>query len=279
MTTSSSRRRGALATAVATGALTAVVLAPAAYADGTMTVVPNPVAQNGAFEVTGTDCVDEVGPGIVTVFITYPNGEVLEDGPIVVGEDGTWATAYEPEEDVVAPGQYRVDATCDVYASSFDYDSVSLGVAAIATVPTATASSATVVAGNEIALNVTGFAGSTDLTATLQGSGQVIGTIRTDLYGAAAGTLYIPASVPAGTYTVVITAADGTSATVTITVSAGAPPAILPATNGLSTGTTGKATPSLAVTGAEIGFYGPLAGGLLLAGAGALLLGRRRQNA
>lgn len=232
-----------------------------------ITLTPNPVATTGTFTAAGSGCIDSGGTlGTVSVSILGPNGSVTDGGNPTVGDGGSWTSNYSPMNNgAVAPGSYTVNASCDVYNTTVNYPAASLQVNAVVDDPTATVNKTVVTAGSPIVVGAKGFAGNAVITATLNSTPVVLGTMTTDANGAASATLTIPANTVPGTHTIVLSSADGTTASVTITV------------QGVIV-TVSVNTATLANTGTDASAMGAIAVGLLALGGAAVFAGRRKQD-
>lgn len=142
--------------------------------------------------------------------------------------------------------------------------------------PTLTVATRTVRAGAEISVTGVDFAPGADVVFELYSHPVYLGTLKADQNGRVTGTVKIPATMPVGSHTLGALVAGSLKATVPLEVTA--------ASDGQTPGGTGasgtggdRAGGKLASTGADL----PIAAGVtgaFLAGAGLLLLARRRRS-
>jgi LPXTG-motif cell wall-anchored protein len=246
----------------------AVTVAPAAAADDLPrpTVSHTVVKQGEYFTVSGSGCV--AGPGGMEPFVmlTSPDAPEIGDGA-QVGPDGTWSltNAFSAP----AHGTYQLKAVCDDYQSQRAYPTVTITVGE-PTVPAECASGCRTVApgatltpdkavapGEKRMLRLTGYLPNEVVTLVLHSTPQNLGTFTADAFGTLTVPFVVPAGTPAGAHNLVVTRADGSTVTYPVTVAA--------------------AGPRLASTGADVTVPLALGGGLLLTGAGLLVVARRRR--
>lgn len=265
--------------AAAAGVAAPLLISSAAHAEvAAPTISPNPTSQDGEVTISGADCVDADGPGVVSLSIVHADGQEDVLDPSTADDDGSWTYVAAPKTGSVDPGNYTVKASCDLYTGSFDYPSANLTVNAVFQgAPTISADDVTLVNGQKVTVSVRGFNGGEDLDVTLHSDPIKLGTMRTDATGAATGTFTIPANVPAGQHTIVVSNAAGQKVQITVTISSATSTVSGSTTVSGSSTVAGKRGPVLADTGVETAPYAAAAAGLLLAGAGALALGRRKQ--
>ena len=139
--------------------------------------------------------------------------------------------------------------------------------------PKLTLSSATVQAGGSIAVSGTGFAPDQEITFELHSDPIVLGTLTADAGGVLKGSFTIPASVPAGTHTLVALSGTTVIASAPLTVTAAGAGG-----TGSGAGGTGGAVGALATTGSDAPVVAATAA-LLLLFAGLTLVRRRRAKA
>jgi hypothetical protein len=122
--------------------------------------------------------------------------------------------------------------------------------------------------GKTITVSGSGFLPDSDVTVVLHSDPVVLGVAHTDANGNFTATFALPAGVPAGEHTLIFTGLDafGNPVTVEQTVTlAGTGPPSVPASIGM-----------LPVTGMETLYLTLLAAGLLITGAGTLVVARRQ---
>jgi len=244
----------------------AVTVAPAAAADDLPrpTVSHTVVKQGEYFTVSGSGCF--AGPGrLPFVMLTSPDAPEIGDGA-EVGPDGTWSltNAFSAP----AHGTYRLSAVCDDYQSQRAYPTVTIDVGQPA-VPAECASGCRTVApgttltpdkavgpGEKRMLRLTGYLPNEVVTLVLHSTPQNLGRFTADAFGTLTVPFVVPAGTPAGAHNLVVTRADGSTVTYPVTVA--------------------TAGPRLASTGADVRVPLALGGGLLLTGAGMLVVARRR---
>jgi hypothetical protein len=286
-----SRTRVAVATGLTLGTAGAgLLLAPAAFAApvaGTLAApsAPTSVVAGAPFTVSGTGCTtdDPADPVSVELYTEY----VSPDANVLPGADGSWSVEMHFNADT-APGTYTVWAGCESYNGVVDagdynaYPNLSIAVTAPAATPAASTPAAAFVPGatpntpgiavtkNSTTSNVAkpgqqvtqvlkGFKPNEKVTLVLHSTPVTLGTFTADANGVVTATYTLPAGTTLATHTLAFDGDAGSHYEVTITLTAD-----------------GKA---LAYTGADIAM--PLIGGtvLLAAGAGALVIGRRRRPA
>ncbi|GAA4746874.1 hypothetical protein GCM10023328_31350 [Modestobacter marinus] len=270
------RTRAAVATGLTLGTATAGLLfAPAALAaPAAPTVSPSStVAPGTEYSVSGVGCT----PGAAsTVVSMVPDVEHPQSGDgTTPAADGSWKI------DMTAPtelGSYSYRLTCDQYTTKFSYGTVTITVTAdgkpvppatpAAFVPgakpntpgiaVASSTGATNVAapGQKVTKTYKGFKAHEKVTLVLHSTPVTLGTFTADANGVVTASFTLPAGTALGTHTLAFDGDAGSHFEETLTLTAD-----------------GKA---LAYTGASVTL--PLVGGAVLvtAGAGALVLGRRR---
>lgn len=138
--------------------------------------------------------------------------------------------------------------------------------------PTAGVGSTTVSLGGQVTVTGSGWRAGSQVTITLLSNPRTLGTAQVDQDGTFSTTVTVPSDVPPGRHTLRLsgTGADGTPRTVDtrLQVKPAAPPDEAPPE---------QQPPALAATGMNSGLGAAAGLGLLVAGAGALLLARRRQ--
>jgi hypothetical protein len=137
-------------------------------------------------------------------------------------------------------------------------------------------SASSVTAGGSITVTGTGFAAGEQVAGELHSTPVPLGNVAANSAGTAVFTFAVPASIGAGSHSVVMTGASGLTSTVTFTVTAAAP--VTTASSAPQSGTC--SAQALACTGRDSritltqGFTGLT---LILVGAGAVYAGRRRR--
>jgi hypothetical protein len=288
-----SRPRAVVATGLTLGTAAAgLFLAPAALAAEAPTVsVPTTVVAGSPFTVSGTGCVGtEANPTAVVVYSNDP-GEVV-DGVVETATDGSWSVQVHFAADA-QPAKYSVYADCITYdgTGGFEYDEALTDVTAPAptapTAPTGTpvatstpapdfkpgatantpgisvtkssgATSNVAAPGQKVVKVLKGFKSGEVVTVVLHSTPVTLGTFTADANGVVTVEFTLPAGTALGTHTLAYDGSLGSHYEETLTLTAD-----------------GKA---LAYTGASIAM--PLIGGsvLVAAGAGALLVTRRRRS-
>ncbi|MBB3678387.1 hypothetical protein [Modestobacter versicolor] len=278
-----SRTRVAVATGLTLGTATAgLLLAPAALAaPAAPSVSPSStLAPGAAYTISGTGCAQATDTTEAPFVSLTPDVDDPQMGDGTdTNADGSWSFELTAPTEL---GTYAYRLTCDQYTSEFRYPSVVITVTADGKpVPTATPSTAapafvpgakpntpgiapasstgaTNVAapGQQITRVLKGFKPNEVVTLVLHSTPVTLGTYTADANGVVTATFTLPAGTVLGTHTLAYDGNLGSHYESTITLTAD-----------------GKA---LAYTGASVTL--PLVGGTVLvaAGAGALLLGRRR---
>ena len=289
-----SRPRAVVATGLTLGTAAAgLFLAPVASAAVTPTVTaPATVVAGADFTVSGTGCVGtELNPTQVWVYSNDPD-EVV-DGVVDTAADGSW-TVQVHFAATAQPDTYPVWADCISYDGSadFEYDELFTDVTAPAPAGTPTAPTTTPVAtstpapvftpgakpntpgvsststgtttgsaaapGQKVVKVLKGFKPGEKVTVVLHSAPVEVGVFTADANGVVTIEFTVPAGTPLGTHTLAYQGDAGTYFEEALVLTAD-----------------GKA---LAYTGASIAM--PLIGGsvLVAAGAGALLVTRRRRS-
>ena len=285
-----SRPRAVVATGLTLGTAAAgLFLAPVASAAATPTVTaPATVVAGTDFTVSGTGCVGtELNPTQVWVYSNDPD-EVV-DGVVKTAPDGSW-TVQVHFAATAQPDTYPVWADCVSYDGSadFEYDELFTDVTAPApaaptTTPVATSTPAPVFTpgakpntpgvsststgtttgsaaapGQKVVKVLKGFKPGEKVTVVLHSAPVEVGVFTADANGVVTVEFTVPAGTPLGTHTLAYQGDAGTYFEEALILTAD-----------------GKA---LAYTGASIAM--PLIGGsvLVAAGAGALLVTRRRRS-
>jgi hypothetical protein len=276
-----SRTRVAVATGLTLGTASAALLfAPAALAAPSLpapTVSPAVVAPGGSYTVSGAGCTQDprTTTPVRAVILPAVNPQWADTTPPAA--DGTWSFTREAPTDL---GTYEFALLCDRYTEELDYSHVTITVTADGkpATPTpaaftpgakpntpgigaATSSGTTNVAapGQKIVKVLKGFKAHEVVTLVLHSTPVTLGTFTADANGVVTAEFTLPAGTALGTHTLAYDGNLGSHYEDPITLTAD-----------------GKA---LASTGASIAL--PLIGGTVLvaAGAGALVIGRRRSSA
>jgi hypothetical protein len=277
--TTTRRLAAAAGVVVATAAAGAVLTAPAASAAELRSPTvsyPATVAPGQAYTVSGTGCF--ASPHGSSPWITLNSLDVDNGTGDLAGPDGTWRLDMEAPTD---PGTYHWSLTCDDYTGEAHYANVVIAVtpdgkplpvaatpAATATPPKPTAAPGcsickaldegkAVAPGQAMTLKwiVAPFQ---KVTLVLHSTPRVLGTFTAD----ANGVLTIPLTIPAdvlGSHSLNLVDEQGTTI------------AALP----LTVARTSSAA-ELAWTGTDVTVPLALGGALVVAGAGAIVLARRR---
>jgi hypothetical protein len=252
-----------------TAGLAGLVLAPSASAADAPAadVSTTTVAQGEKFTVSGTGCV-QVDPDYDPLaFIMSENGEIVED--VAPAANGSWSITASFPADTPA-GEILMVAGCDqAYMDGFPYQewTMTVGKAAGAvrgveantpgtksvTTDKTTTSSAP---GQKVVRVIAGFQPHEWVTLTMHSTPTVVGKFQADANGVVTAEFTLPAGTPAGTHTFVYEGDAGTYFQESFTVTAG-----------------GK---KLAYTGADMTGPLTLGLGLVAAGAGALVVSRRK---
>jgi hypothetical protein len=278
--TTSRRLAAAAGVAVATAAAGAVLAAPASAAELRSPTVSYPatVAPGQAFTISGTGCFASphgLPPAIILDSLDVENGTGDNVDP-----DGTWALPFS--EGLTDLGTYHWSLTCDDYSGEASYANVVITVTpdgkplATPAAPTATAATPpkptaapgcaickaldegkAVTPGQAMTLKwiVAPFQ---KVTLVLHSTPRVLGTFTAD----ANGVLTLPVTIPAdvlGSHSLNLVDEHGTTI------------AALPLT--VAKKSSGA---QLAYTGADIALPLTLGGVLVVGGAGAVMVGRRR---
>jgi LPXTG-motif cell wall-anchored protein len=259
---------GSLLGVVLTGA--ALVTAPAALAADLPAITPSAVTitPGQSFSLSGTGCVMKDG-GYADVYVAAPS---TFEGAVVAKADGSW-TMDVGTYAMLQPGTVQLEITCGFYGEQYAYPPVTVNVAA-ASVPSK--ASVTVkagvthvtaapgqsltpekpfVPGQKLQLTFPGYTAGEKTTWVLHSTPRKLGTYFADGSGSLATALTIPSGVEAGDHELRVTRADGSVVTYPIRIAAGK---------------------KLADTGADVGWSLTLGVALVVAGAGALVVSRRR---
>lgn len=293
-----SRSRVAVATGLSLGTAAAgLLLAPAALAAEALPALSlsaSTVAEGGEVTVSGEGCTSNDADDAVEVVtardVDPETGDVPDLGTDLLGaevhEDGTWSVTYAFEAG--SAGDHTIDAVCLHYDETFEeYPQATVTVTGGSTsTPTPTKSpeavvdpvkqantpgtadkssrTATATPGAKITKVIAGFQPHEVVTLTLHSTPVVLGTFTADAAGVVTATFTLPAGTAAGEHHLVFEGDEGTHFVTALTVAAAAAP--------VASGS------ELAYTGADIAV--PLVGGIVLvaAGAGAVVVGRRRKT-
>jgi hypothetical protein len=272
-----SRTRVAVATGLTLGTATAGLLfAPAAFAAPAAPVVsPSSTLAPGVdYTISGTGCTQASDTAALPFVSMTPDSDHPQSGDGgPVNTDGTWTLKESAPETL---GSYTYRLTCDQYTSKFRYENITITVTADGKpvpvfVPGATPNtpgignakssgvSNVAAPGQQVTRILKGFKPNEVVTLVLHSTPVALGTFTADGNGVVTATFTLPAGTVLGTHTLAYDGNFGSHFESTITLTAD-----------------GKA---LAYTGANIAL--PLVGGTVLvaAGAGALVMGRRRRPA
>jgi LPXTG-motif cell wall-anchored protein len=253
-----------------------LLLAPAALAAPSGPVVtPGTIQPGDTYTIAGGGCVTtDVANPVVGAFGGIGYGEMGDGADATPDAQGNWSVQMTFPADYPA-GTYPIVAGCEYYNGDVDRKDGQLVVAAAAAASKATVTKAsngvvTVEAapgqsltpdaaaapGEVRMLKLTGYTPGEKVTLVLHSTPKTIGTFTADAHGVVNAKFIVPAGTPAGNHTLKVTRADGSVVSYPVTVAAA-----------------GK---RLADTGADV--TGLLVGGaaLVLGGAGALVIARRR---
>jgi LPXTG-motif cell wall-anchored protein len=264
-----------------TAAATGLVFAPTASAAGLPGLThPTTVTAGEAFTVSGEGCVALSDDYLPFALVT----DELDDSDIFVvepDEDGSWSA--ELTFPAGTSGEHEIWASClnEYQGETPDLDEeqeypvstvdVELNVGAIRGVEAITPGTKAVssdkttsssAAGQKVVRVIEGFQPGEVVTLVMHSTPVVLGTFTADSQGVVTAEFTLPAGTAAGTHTFVYEGNQGTYFQESYTVSAA-----------LDTAGSGK---KLAHTGADITVPLTLGAGLVLAGAGALVVSRRR---
>jgi hypothetical protein len=274
-----SRPRAAVATGLTLGAATAGLLfAPAAFAADSLpapTISPATVAPGGDFAVSGVGCLRADGTPGEAVILPAVDPQWADNH--TAATDGSWTLARTAPSEL---GTYEFALLCDRYTDQVSYSNVTLTVTAdgkpVATaapaaeftpgstpntpgIGNATSSGTGNVAapGQKIVKVLKGFQPNEVVTLVLHSTPTALGTFTADANGVVTAEFTLPAGTALGQHTLTYDGSLGSHFEDALTLTAD-----------------GKA---LAYTGVSIAL--PLIGGtaLVAAGAGALVIGRRRR--
>jgi hypothetical protein len=303
-----SRSRVAVATGLSLGAAVAGLLfAPAASAAPTLPTVPADVpvlpaltaspahpVEGDEVTVSGVDCTAMDGTdetyviAALDVDLDDPNSEPADVQDAAPAADGTWSVTFTFAKGTA--GDHTVDAFCLHYSGNAveEYPTKSITVAASTPDPTPApeptpapvvdpvtqpntpgtaeksgSSTGSATPGARITKVIGGFKPHEVVHLTLHSTPVDLGTFTADANGVVTATFTLPAGTVVGTHHLVFEGAQGTHYVAALTVAAAA--------------TTTASGSELAYTGADVAV--PLVGGLVLlgAGAGAMVVGRRRK--
>ncbi|MFQ1001331.1 hypothetical protein [Modestobacter sp. SSW1-42] len=304
-----SRPRAAVAAGLTLGATAAsIFLAPTAFAAGTLPAldVPESAAAGSTVTFSGEECFagSPEAPANVVVYVGPTEAESEDEVLKIAGKpdaDGKWSAFVELAAD--APlGEWTIDAVCEPYVDSEAYAEYDLAMFQVTAAtpagstpapsttpaPTATPSAtpapaaafkpgaipntpgvsstttdkttgAAAAPGQKVVKVLKGFKPFEKVTVVLHSAPVVLGEFTADANGVVTVEFTVPAGTPLGNHTLAYDGNMGTHFEEPLQLTAD-----------------GKA---LAYTGASIAM--PLIGGsvLLAAGAGAMVVGRRRRSA
>ena len=263
-----------------------LLLAPAALAaPGGPVVTPGTIAPGDSYTISGSGCMstDDANP-VITAFAGIGYGESGDGEDVMPDAQGNYSVEMTFPADYPA-GTYPVAVGCEYYNGDIDVNEGTLVVALPASGPTAAAPTATeskaavTRAANGVVtvtaapgqsltpdaaakpgevrmLQLSGYTPGEKVTLVLHSTPKTLGTFTADAQGVVTVKFTVPAGTSAGNHTLKVTRADGSVVSYAVTVAAA-----------------GK---RLADTGADV--TAPLFGGaaLVLVGAGAMVVARRR---
>ncbi|MCW2700011.1 MAG: LPXTG-motif cell wall anchor domain protein [Blastococcus sp.] len=254
-----------------TAAVAGLAFAPSASATAALPaaeVSATTVLPGADFTVSGTDCLspdDADYEGVV--FVMSENGEIQE--VVEPAANGSWSLTTSFPADT-ATGDYAMVASCEWYTGGVGYPewTMTLGgeVGAIRgveantpgtkNVTTDKTTGATSAPGQKVVKVIAGFQPHEKVTLVLHSTPTTLGTFEADAAGVLTVEFTLPAGTAVGTHTLVF---DGTVTYYQENLEV-----------------TAAATAQLAYTGADMTVPLTLGVGLVLAGAGALVVSRRR---
>jgi hypothetical protein len=277
MSRTTTSRLAAVGGLTLTAALTGLVLAPSASAEefASVTLSATTVAPGEEFTISGTGCISEDEDYDALVIVMDEDGAI--DEALEPQANGSWSiTTSFPAG--TAEGESLMVAACDWYTGGGAYSDWTMtiaadseGVGAIRGVAANTPGTAplttdrttgnTSAPGQKVVKVIGGFQPFERVTLVMHSTPTVLGTFTADANGVVTAEFTLPAGTPAGTHTLVF---DGE---VTYYQES------LEVTGGIATAGTAK---HLAYTGADIVVPLTVGGALVLAGAGAIVVSRRR---
>jgi LPXTG-motif cell wall-anchored protein len=269
MSRTTTSRLAALGGLTLTAALAGLAVAPSASAADVppAKISSTTVAPGQEFTVTGTGCISPADADYEGIaYLMTENGEVVEDAEPAA--NGSWSiTAKFPAD--TAAGKYAMLVGCDWYTGGFPYGEYEMTVGKSAgairgveantagtkpvTTDKTTSSSAP---GQKVVRMIAGFQPHEWVTLTMHSTPTTVGKFQADANGVVTAEFTLPAGTPAGTHTFVYEGDAGTYFQESFTVAAA-----------------GK---QLAYTGADMTVPLTVGLGLVVAGAGALVVSRRR---
>lgn len=240
------------------------------------TVDPGEAAPGDTVTISGEGCHGTPAEVAVTVADWAPVSDAELD-------DGSWSVKVTVPADA-APGNKTVKATCDYYIGTTEYPAATLKVVEKDTEDPAKATVSvdvdSVAAGGSLTVSGSGFVAGEKVSATLFSDPVKLGELTADSKGAVSDSLTIPVSVAAGVHRLELRglSSDRVASTeITVTEASAETP-----TDGTTpTGTTpdganGGSTGNLAFTGSNAVRAGLVGLVAVLAGAGLLVMRRRR---
>jgi LPXTG-motif cell wall-anchored protein len=259
---------GSLLGIVLTGA--ALVTAPGALAADLPAITPSSVSitPGQSFTLSGTGCVMQDG-GYADVYVAAPS---TFEGGVPAKPDGSW-TMEVATYAMLQPGTVDLEITCGFYEEQYSYppvtvtvvDATSKGTATVTVkdgvthVTAAPGQSLTpqkpATPGQKFRVNFTGYTPGEVTSWVLHSTPRNLGTATADGSGVLSKALTIPSDVEPGDHTLRITRGDGSVVSYPIRIAA---------------------SKKLAATGADVTVPLALGGALVVAGAGALVVSRRR---
>jgi LPXTG-motif cell wall-anchored protein len=268
--TTTSRLATAGMLTLATG-LAGLVLAPSASATTMLDPVKlsaTTVTPGQNFTISGTDCISPADADYDGVAVVMSqDGDIYEEAEPAA--DGSWSITTAFPKDMAAGDQLMI-AFCDWYTDGASYGEFTVkvggsaagairgveantpGTKSVTTDKTTTSSTP----GQKVVRVISGFQPHEWVTLTMHSTPTVVGKFQADANGVVTAEFTLPAGTPAGTHTFVYEGAAGTYFQESFTVTAG-----------------GK---KLAYTGADMTVPLTLGLGLVVAGAGALVVSRRK---
>ena len=281
-----SRPRTVAATGLTLGlAAAGVFLAPvASAAPAAPTLASSTVAPGADFTVTGTGCVEPADSEYEAAAVITPDSDEAGwgDGDDAK-DDGTWSLTHAAPTEL---GVYSYRLFCDWYTDGFSYGTVKLTVTAdgkpvpvaapastpapafkpgakpntpgVASTSTSKTTGAAAAPGQKVVKVLKGFKANELVTVVLHSDPVALGTFKADANGVVTVEFTVPAGTPLGQHTIAYDGDAGTHFEEALVLT--------------------KDGKALAYTGASIAM--PLIGGsvLLAAGAGAMVIGRRRRT-
>jgi LPXTG-motif cell wall-anchored protein len=249
-----------------TAAAAGLVFAPGASAAGgyDVAVSATTVAPGAEFTISGADCLSTDPDQDAVVVVMSEDGDIYEE--LFPGSDGSWSVTTAFPEGMAAGDQLML-AVCDWYSDGLyteftmtvtgsvgairGVEAITPGTRAVSDDRTSTSSTP----GQKVVRIIAGFQPGEKVTLVMHSTPVVLGTFTADAQGVVTAAFALPAGAVAGTHTFVYEGDMGTYFQESFTVTGGE---------------------QLARTGADVTVPVTVGLGLVLTGAGALVVSRRR---